>query len=133
MTRLFAAGSQSADGDGAFTHPIHAPFHNDVWIVLHVRHKPEFHHFESLQDALNFVRPVFGQPVLGQPMAIPSGRPHPGQSLGAAARSFGLPHDTTPANEGWMRSTRPEHPPILSRYSQYPLWQAIVQLPRLVL
>jgi hypothetical protein len=59
----------SADGDGAFTHLIHAPFHSDVWIVLHVRHKPEIHHFESLQDALNFVRPVFGQPVFGQPAA----------------------------------------------------------------
>ncbi|HET6234718.1 MAG TPA: hypothetical protein VFE41_07105 [Acetobacteraceae bacterium] len=62
----------SADGDGAFTHLIHAPFHSNVWMVLHVRHKPEIHHFESLQDALNFVRPVFGQPVLGQPAARPA-------------------------------------------------------------
>jgi len=51
----------SADGDGAFTHLIHSPFHSDVWIVLQVRHKPEIHQFETLLDALNFVRPVLGQ------------------------------------------------------------------------
>jgi hypothetical protein len=56
----------SADGDGAFTHLIHAPFHSDVWIVLQVRHKPEIHQFETLLEALNFVRPVLG-PSVGQP------------------------------------------------------------------
>jgi len=49
----------SVDGNDAFTHLIHTPLHNDVWVVLDVRYKPEFHQFDSLREALNFVRPVF--------------------------------------------------------------------------
>jgi hypothetical protein len=48
----------SVEGNGVFTHLIHAPFRNDCWIVLNVRHKPEVHQFDSLMEALNFVRPV---------------------------------------------------------------------------
>jgi len=48
----------SVDGNDAFTHLIHTPLHNDVWVVLDVRYKPEFHQFDSLREALNFVRPV---------------------------------------------------------------------------
>ena len=48
----------SLDGNGVFTHLIHTPAHNDIWIVLNVRHKPEVHQFDSLLEALNFVRPV---------------------------------------------------------------------------
>jgi hypothetical protein len=48
----------SVDGNSAFTHLIHTPLHNDVWVVLDVRFKPEVHRFESLWEALNFIRPV---------------------------------------------------------------------------
>ena len=48
----------SADGNDAFTHLIHTPLHTNVWVVLDVRFKPEVHLFESLREALNFIRPV---------------------------------------------------------------------------
>ena len=48
----------SVDGNSAFTHLIHTPLHNDVWVVPDVRFKPEVHRFESLWEALNFIRPV---------------------------------------------------------------------------
>jgi len=48
----------SVEGNGVFTHLIHTPSRHDYWIVLNVRHKPEVHQFDSLLDALNFVRPV---------------------------------------------------------------------------
>ncbi len=50
----------SVDGNDVFTHLIHTPLHNDVWIVLDVRSKPEFHQFDTLPEALNFIRPVLG-------------------------------------------------------------------------
>ena len=52
----------SVAGNGAFTHLIHTSFHNDAWIVLDVRYIPEFHQFDTLVEALNFVRPVLCQP-----------------------------------------------------------------------
>jgi hypothetical protein len=48
----------SVEGNGAFTHFIHTPVHNDVWIVLNVHYRPEVHQFGSLLEALNFIRPV---------------------------------------------------------------------------
>ena len=48
----------SVEGNGAFTHFIHTPVHSDVWIVLNVHYKPEVHQFDSLLEALNFIRPV---------------------------------------------------------------------------
>ena len=37
---------------------IHTPTSVDTWITLSVRHAPEVRFFDSLRDALNFVRPV---------------------------------------------------------------------------
>ena len=37
---------------------IHTPVSVDAWITLNVRHAPEVRFFDSLRDALNFVRPV---------------------------------------------------------------------------
>jgi hypothetical protein len=48
----------SVERNGAFTHFIHTPVHNDVWIVLNVHYRPEVHQFDSLLEALNFIRPV---------------------------------------------------------------------------
>jgi len=48
----------SVEGNGAFTHFIHTPAHTDVWIVLNVHYRPELHRFDTLLEALNFVRPV---------------------------------------------------------------------------
>jgi hypothetical protein len=48
----------SVERSGAFTHFIHTPVHNDVWIVLNVHYRPEVHQFDSLLEALNFIRPV---------------------------------------------------------------------------
>jgi hypothetical protein len=48
----------SVEGSGAFTHFIHTPVNNDVWIVLNVQYRPEVHQFDTLLEALNFVRPV---------------------------------------------------------------------------
>lgn len=61
----------SVDGNGAFTHLIHSPVHSDVRIVLNVRYRPEVHQFDSLLEALNFVRPVLHwSPVwTGEPRA----------------------------------------------------------------
>jgi len=48
----------SVERNGAFTHFIHTPVHNDIWIVLNVHYQPEVHQFDSLLEALNFIRPV---------------------------------------------------------------------------
>ena len=48
----------SVESNGAFTHFIHTPVHNDVWIVLNVQYRPEVHQFDTLLEALNFIRPV---------------------------------------------------------------------------
>lgn len=48
----------SVERNGAFTHFIHTPVHNEVWIVLNVQYRPEVHQFDSLLEALNFIRPV---------------------------------------------------------------------------
>lgn len=48
----------SVERNGAFTHFIHTPAHNDVWIVLNVHYRPEVRQFDSLLEALNFIRPV---------------------------------------------------------------------------
>jgi hypothetical protein len=50
----------SEGANGAFGYLIHTPLRDDFWIVLDARYKPEFHRFDSLWDALNFVRPVLG-------------------------------------------------------------------------
>jgi hypothetical protein len=48
----------SVESNGAFTHFIHTPVHNDVWIVLNVHYRPEVQQFDTLLEALNFIRPV---------------------------------------------------------------------------
>jgi hypothetical protein len=48
----------SVERNGAFTHFIHTPVNNAVWIVLNVHYRPEVHQFDSLLEALNFIRPV---------------------------------------------------------------------------
>ncbi len=48
----------SVEQNGAFTHFIHTPANDDVWIVLNVHYRPEVHQFDSLLEALNFIRPA---------------------------------------------------------------------------
>ncbi len=50
-------------GNGAFTYLIHSPLRGNFWIVLDARFKPQFHRFDTLWEALNFVRPVLGPPA----------------------------------------------------------------------
>jgi hypothetical protein len=40
------------------TYLIHASANLDIWIVLHVGSSSEAQSFDSLRDALNFIRPV---------------------------------------------------------------------------
>ncbi len=50
-------------GNSAFTYLIHSPLRGNFWIVLDARYKPQFHRFDTLSEALNFVRPVLGSPA----------------------------------------------------------------------
>ncbi len=51
----------SVDGNVEYTHLIHTSFDNASWTVVDVRHKSEAHQFDSLVEALNFVRDVLHQ------------------------------------------------------------------------
>jgi hypothetical protein len=51
----------SVAGNVEVTHLIHASSHNGSWFVLDVGYKLEVHEFDTLLDALNFVRPVLLQ------------------------------------------------------------------------
>jgi hypothetical protein len=53
----------SEAANGAFTYLIHSPLRGNFWIVLDARYKPQFHRFDTLWEALNFVRPVLGPPA----------------------------------------------------------------------
>jgi hypothetical protein len=46
------------EADSGASYLIHAPANEDIWIVLHIGPPLEVQRFASLQDALNFVRPV---------------------------------------------------------------------------
>jgi hypothetical protein len=48
----------SVDGDGEPTYLIDTPAGTDLWIVVRCRPVPDAYQFDSLRDALNFVRPV---------------------------------------------------------------------------
>ncbi len=72
----------SVEANGAFSYLIHTPQDQDIWIVLDVRHRPEVHQFDTLVDALDFVRPVLGPPKerqteqrVDQEQAPPDDRP----------------------------------------------------------
>ena len=49
------------EGDGEPSYLIDTPTGTDYWIVLQCRPYQDVHRFGSLREALNFVRPVFGQ------------------------------------------------------------------------
>lgn len=53
----------SLEPSSAFTFLVHTPLHEDFWIVLDARRKTKFHRFDTLVEALNFVRPVHRQPT----------------------------------------------------------------------
>ena len=51
------------EGDGEPAYLIDTPAKTEDWIVVQCRPYPDVHRFDSMREALNFVRPVLGHPT----------------------------------------------------------------------
>ena len=51
------------EGDGEPSYLIDTPAETGYWVVVQCRPYPDVHRFDSLREALNFVRPVLGRSV----------------------------------------------------------------------